>query len=197
MYDSYAAILKKNLLKRRETITPFSRPGRISIVTWAKHATAIVASVDSFDSTISVAAQFSVGASGSGHKDSQPQTKGLTNRQPRPQEERSQGPTPTILWHVFQYLVIMTFRRPFRPKSPRRIGNQIIQLESSCRYSYTRRQDPPRDYGETVETRGLKRGQQAALRALAPLISLFLLRSFRIPLFFPSSKSEISAFSSS
>lgn len=56
MYDSYAAILKKNLLKRRETITPFSRPGRISIVTWAKHATAIVASVDSFDSTISVAA---------------------------------------------------------------------------------------------------------------------------------------------
>lgn len=64
-----------------------------------------------------------VGASGSRHKDSQPQTKGLTNRQPRPQEERSRGPTPTILWHVFQYLVIMTFRRPFRPKSPRRIGN--------------------------------------------------------------------------
>jgi hypothetical protein len=26
-------------------------------------------------------------------------------------------------WHVFQYLAIMTFRRAFRPKSPRRIGN--------------------------------------------------------------------------
>lgn len=29
----------------------------------------------------------------------------------------------TMPWHVFQYLAIMTFRRAFCPKSPRRIGN--------------------------------------------------------------------------
>lgn len=90
------------------------------MVTWkTRKRNAIL--LDSF-ATIGIGVVL-VGASGSRHKDSQPQTKGLTNRQPRPQEERSRGPTPTILWHVFQYLVIMTFRRPFRPKSPRRIGN--------------------------------------------------------------------------
>lgn len=43
----------------------------------------------------------------------------------------------TMPWHVFQYLAIMTFRRTFCSKSPHRIGNQIIQLDDSCRRSYT------------------------------------------------------------
>lgn len=87
------------------------------------------------------------------------QTKAFTNRQLRPVV----GQGPTMAWHVFQYLAIMTFRRGFRAKSPRRIGNQIIQLDDSCRYGSAGRGRLWRlqREGEMSKVKGDKRGQAA------------------------------------